>query len=108
MEMSLQRQQEGRHVGISSSLARLHTDAKHVVPMIRACFAVVAMIPPTIPDIWFMSVSLPAIAVAVTVEIRKHGGFLYTAQFIQHTQMALGVMKRERHHCPLTWLRVFE
>ena len=107
MEMSLRKQQEERLVGIYSSLARLHTGAKRAALMILVFFAVVAMIPRTIRDTWFMSVSLQEIAVAVTAEIQKHGGSLCTARYIRHIQQALGVMKRQRHHCHLIWLRAY-
>ena len=107
MEMSLRKQQEERHADIYLSRARLHTDAKRVALTILVYFAVVAMIPRTTQGIWFMLVSLQAIAVAVTVETQKHGDSLCTAQYIQHTQRVLRVMGREQHLYPPTWLRVY-
>jgi len=105
METNLRRRLEARLADISSRLVKLRTDAKPVAQTTHAFFAVAAMIPRTILGIWCTSAFPWGIAVAATVEILKHGDFLYIVQYIRRMRMGHRIKIREKQQvCHRNWL----
>jgi hypothetical protein len=96
MGMNSPRQQEAKHAGTSSKLARLHIGAKLAVQTIPAFSAVVATILRIILGIWCTSAYLWAIVAVAIAGILRRGDFLCIAQYIQHTMPDLEARVKER------------
>lgn len=107
METNTQQRLEEGHAGISSSKAKLLTDAKPALPMTRLYCVPDAMILRNIQGIWYMFMYLGAIAAAVTVEIQRHGDYQYTARYI--LPMKETAKTRERlQFCPRILSTLYE
>jgi hypothetical protein len=97
MATSSPRQRGERHADTSSRQAKLRTDAKHVVWMTLAFFAVAAMILRTTVGIWSTSVSRWGTAGVVIVEILRHGDILFIVRYTQILVKDWGIKERERN-----------
>src|ERR1700676_1006105 len=96
MGTSSPRQQEAKHVGISSKLVKLHIGVRHAVQTIPACSAVVATILQIILGTWCTSAYPWATAVVAIAETQRHGDFLCIARYIQHTMKDHRAKAKER------------
>lgn len=93
---SLRRLEAGL-AGISSSLAKLRTDARRAAQMILVCFAVDAMIPRIILGIWSMSACPWEIVAVVIAGIRKPGDYQCIAPYILSMMGSQEAKIRESH-----------